>query len=165
MSKAKGPVYTVYFRRRRECKTDYQKRLALVKSGKPRMVVRKSNAGIMVQFVDYDSKGDKILSCANGKSLKKLYSWPSKRNVYTAYLCGLLAAKKAHKAKVSEFVLDLGLQIPSKGSVLFAALKGAVDAGLKTSFSEDMLPKEKLTNVPEAIKGKFEEVKGKISSS
>jgi len=165
MSKAKGPVYTVYFRRRRECKTDYKKRLALVKSGKPRMVVRKSNSGVIVQFVNYDTKGDKIISYANGKTLQKNFSWPAKRNVYTAYLCGLLAGKNAQKEKVSEFVLDLGLQIPSKGSVLFAALKGAVDSGLKTSFSEEMIPTEKLANVPDAIKGKFEEAKKKISSS
>lgn len=165
MSKAKGPVYTVYFRRRRECKTDYQKRLALVKSGKPRMVVRKSNSGVIVQFVNYDINGDKVVSYANGKTLQKQFSWPSKRNVYTAYLCGLLAGKNAQKGKVSEFVLDLGLQIPSKGSILFAALKGAVDSGLKTNFSEDMVPSEKLENVPEALKGKFEEAKKKISSS
>ena len=43
MGKATGPTYTVPFKRRRENLTNYAKRLALLKSMKPRMVVRKSN--------------------------------------------------------------------------------------------------------------------------
>ncbi|MDK2384746.1 MAG: 50S ribosomal protein L18, partial [Candidatus Korarchaeota archaeon] len=37
---ARSARYKVRFRRRREGKTDYKKRLALLKSGLPRMVVR-----------------------------------------------------------------------------------------------------------------------------
>ena len=37
MTRAKGPTYDVSFRRRREGKTRYNKRLAYVKSGLPRM--------------------------------------------------------------------------------------------------------------------------------
>ena len=40
------PTYNVSFRRRLEGKTNYQKRLALMKSGKAKLVVRKSNARI-----------------------------------------------------------------------------------------------------------------------
>jgi len=50
MTRAKGPSYVVYYRRRREGKTDYAKRLALVKSGKTRMVVRRSNKGLVIQL-------------------------------------------------------------------------------------------------------------------
>jgi len=162
MARATSPVYVVYFRRRRECKTNFAKRLALIKSGLPRMAVRKSNRGFVVQFIEYDSKGDKILASATGSSLKKQFGWPSKRNVCTAYLCGLLAGSIAKKNKVSDFVLDVGLHIPTKGGTLFAALKGALDAGLKTNFSEEMMPSEKLSKIPDAIKAQFDQAKSKI---
>jgi len=163
MSKATSPVYTVYFRRRREGKTNFVKRLGLVKSGVPRFVVRKSNRGFVVQFIEYDPKGDKVLASATGVSLNKKFGWQSKRNVYTAYLCGLYAGAQAKKKKVSEFILDVGLYIPTKGSVIFAALKGAVDAGLKTSYSEEMVPSQKLSNVPDAMKSQFTQVKEKVA--
>jgi large subunit ribosomal protein L18 len=165
MSRARSPVYTVYFRRRREGKTNYAKRLGLVKSNKTRMVVRKSNKSVTVQFVEYSAGGDVILSSATGAALKKQFKWEPRCNVYTAYLCGLYAAGLAKKKKVSEFVLDLGLQMPTKGSVVFAALKGAVDAGLKTGFSEEMLPADKLGNVPDKYKPQFEDAKKRILAS
>ena len=49
---ADSPIYKVSFRRRREKKTDYAKRLALVKSGKFRLVVRKSNSDTYAQIVE-----------------------------------------------------------------------------------------------------------------
>jgi large subunit ribosomal protein L18 len=164
MARATSPVYTVYFRRRREGKTNFAKRLALVKGGKPRLVVRKSNRGFTVQLVDFDPKGDKVLTTVTGPALKKKFSWPSKRNMHTAYLCGLLAGHQAKKKKVSEFVLDVGLHIPTKGSVLYAALKGAVDAGLKTSFNEEMVS-DKLAKTPAAVKAQFDQAKSKILAS
>jgi len=84
MTKAKGPSYRVYFRRRREGKTNFAKRLALVKGGKTRMVVRRSNKGVLVQFIDFDPKGDRTLLTVSGAHLAKLFKWPSKRNVWTA---------------------------------------------------------------------------------
>jgi large subunit ribosomal protein L18 len=77
----------------------------------------------------------------------------------------MLAASYAKKKKVSDFVLDIGMYTPSKGSVVFAALKGAVDAGLKTTFDESLVPSEKLSNVPEALKAQFEQAKKKILES
>ena len=62
MTKAKGPTYEVPFRRRREKKTNYEKRLALVKGEKPIMVVRRSNRYITVQFVEFNPKGDKTVT-------------------------------------------------------------------------------------------------------
>lgn len=164
MARAKTPTYNVPFRRRREKVTDYKKRLALVKSGKPRMVVRKSNRGIKVQFIEFDTKGDKTLASVDGQTLHKKYGWSSRRNVYTAYLAGLLGAKMASGKGVKDFVVDLGLQKASKGSVLFAAVKGAVDAGLKTNYDEEKVPTKKLENVKEIYKKKFEEIKKSIVS-
>jgi len=163
MTRAKSPAYRLQFRRRREGKTDFAKRLALIKSGLPRMVVRRSNKGLVVQFVEFDPKGDKTLLTVNGATLKKALKWDSKRNVWTAYLAGLYAGKEAAKKGVKEFVFDMGRYTPSKGNVLFAALKGAADSGLKVSFKDEMVPLDKLANPPEAIKSAFEKAKSSIS--
>lgn len=162
MTRAKGPTYEVAFRRRREKKTNFQKRLALVKSEKPKMVVRRSNRYVTVQFVEFKPKGDVTLLTVNGTKLKKMFNWPSKRNVWSAYLAGLYAGREASKKGVKEFVLDLGMRTASKGSVVFAALQGAVDAGLKTSYSDEKVPKDKLSNPPDAVKAMFEDTKKKI---
>jgi len=130
------------FRRRREGKTNYRKRLALLKSGKPRVVVRKSNKNIRVQFAIYEKEGDKIITSAMGNELKK-YEWDgSLSNTPAAYLTGLLAGKKALKKGIKEGILDIGLYTPVKGARIFAALKGVVDAGVNVPYSEEIIPSE-----------------------
>ena len=47
-----------------------------------------------------------------------------------------MAGKLAQKKGVKEFVLDMGMYTPSKGSVIFAAQKGASDAGLTTKLRQ-----------------------------
>jgi len=163
MTKADGPSFRVYFRRRREGKTNFAKRLALVKGGKTRMVVRRSNRDIVVQFVDFDPKGDRTLLTVSGAHLSKLYKWPSKRNVWTAYLAGLMAGKLAKLKGVKEFILDMGMYVPSKGSVIFAAQKGASDAGLATSLDKEKSPEAKLSEPPEKYKAIFNDVKKQIA--
>ncbi|MBD3209848.1 50S ribosomal protein L18 [Candidatus Micrarchaeota archaeon] len=163
MTRAKGPKFTLYPRRRREEKTNYRRRLAQIKAGKTRMVVRRSNKNIAVQFVNFDPAGDRTVAAVDGRHLEKEYKWPSKRNVWTAYLAGLEAGRKAQEKGVKEFILDMGMYTPSKGSVVFAALKGAVDSGLKTDFDKEMVPEDKLSSPPESYKSKFEELKGKIA--
>jgi len=138
MSKATGPVYKVAFRRRRQSLTNYAKRLALVKAELPRMVVRKSRKGVLVQFVQFSPEGDNVLACAKSSQLSK-FGWSPRRNTPSAYLTGMLAAKLASAKKVSDFVLDIGLATPSKGAIVFAAAQGALDAGLKTSFDSKMI--------------------------
>ena len=69
MSKAFGPLYNVHFRRRREGKTDYAKRLSLLKSGKPRLVVRRTNTSIVVQVIEFGEKGDKTIVSVTSKAL------------------------------------------------------------------------------------------------
>ncbi|MFH1222352.1 MAG: 50S ribosomal protein L18 [Candidatus Micrarchaeota archaeon] len=162
MTRAKGPTFDVAFRRRREKRTNYAKRLALVKSGVPRMVVRKSNRYILVQFIEFQSEGDRCLVTVDANKLKKATGWEARRNSWTAYLAGLLAGKEAMKKGVTNFVLDVGMQTPSKGAVVFAALKGAVDAGLKNTYDEGMVPSAKLANPPEKLKAAFEGAKSKL---
>ena len=66
-----GPRYHVKPRRHRERKTDYRLRLKLLRSKKPRIVVRKSLKAIRVQFVEYNPQGDKILASAVSNELSK----------------------------------------------------------------------------------------------
>ncbi|MEM4348134.1 MAG: 50S ribosomal protein L18 [Candidatus Anstonellaceae archaeon] len=138
MGKATGPKYKVAFRRRRLNLTNYAKRLALIKGGRPRMVVRKSSRNVTVQFIDFSPQGDKVICSAEGRELLE-FGWVPHCNSPTAYLVGLLAGKRAKKAGVENFNLDIGMQTPSKGAVVFAALQGALDAGLSTNYPEKMI--------------------------
>ena len=135
-------TYATKFKRRSKGKTDYKKRLGLLKSGLPRLVVRILSRQAIVQVVGYAEKGDHILTGATSLELKK-YGWNSHRgNVCAAYLTGLLAGKKAKKLGVKKAVLDIGLLTPVKGSNVFSALKGFVDAGIKVPHSKECLPSE-----------------------
>lgn len=156
----------VPFKRKFEGKTDYRKRLALLKSGKPRLVVRKTLNNCYVQVVQYGHEGDIVLAAAGSEELKKL-GWTLHRgNIPAAYLTGLLCGEKAKKKGVKEAIFDTGLHTTVKGSVIFAALKGAVDAGLSIQHTDDILPPEDRLK-GKHIKGKdvekeFEAVKRKI---
>jgi len=156
--------YLMPFKRRRKKKTYYKKRLALIKSGKIRVVIRRSLSNIIVQFVDYDAKGDKTLVSAFSTELKK-YGCTRTGNVPASYLTGLLAGKRAKDKKIEEAILDLGLQTSTKGSRIYAALKGVLDAGVNVPHSEKILPDEnriKGVHISEDVSKQFEDVKNKI---
>jgi len=166
---ATGPSYRVPFRRRREGKTDYRSRKALVLSRLPRLVVRHTLKHIIVQIIKAETTGDQIVVSANSRELAKTYGWQGNcRNVPAAYLTGLLCGFKAIVHDVKNTVLDIGLHSPSKGARVFAALKGVLDAGVTVPHSENMLPDEtrisgkhiadygsQLSSNPEAYKQKF----------
>ena len=137
---AKGPRYRVAYRRRREGKTDYQARRTLAVSERPRFVVRPSNKNLVIQLVTSKVEGDYVLAQANSKDLEG-YGWlGGNKNTSAAYLLGLIAGKKASKEGIEEANLDLGLKRPTKGSKIFAAVKGAQDAGLYVPCDGDILP-------------------------
>ncbi len=162
---ARNAIYRVKMRRRREGKTNYRKRLAYLKSGKPRAVVRKTLKYIIVQIVEYNDDGDRILVGLNSSHLAK-YGWKgSFKNTPAAYLTGYLAGKLALKKGIKEAVLDIGLQSPIKGSRVFAALKGMVDAGMSIPHSEDVYPAEeriKGEHISNDVAKMFDEVKNNI---
>jgi large subunit ribosomal protein L18 len=138
-----GPRYHVKPRRRREGKTDYRKRLKLLRSRKVRMVVRKSIKNTQVQFIEYKEGGDNILVTANSKELINKYSWKfSTATTPAAYLTGILAGKRAKEKGIDECVLDTGRHPPTTGSKIFASVKGIVDAGVDCPHSKEKLPKE-----------------------
>lgn len=168
MIMATGPRYKVPFRRRRQGRTDYRRRLALVKSGKARAVVRSSNKHTMVQLVTYDSGGDKVVASAVSTELAKLGWKHSGRSTPGAYLTGYLAGRRAIGKGVEEAVLDIGLREPVKGCVIFAATKGLVDAGVVVPHNDDMLPPEdriKGKHMKDGTEGLFDDVKGKIGGA
>ncbi len=139
----RGPRYRVPLRRRREGKTNYRKRFKLVISGKPRLVVRITNEYVIVQVVEARIEGDRVIAAAHSRELAKHYGWLGDgNNTSAAYLTGLLAGYRARLKGVEEAVLDIGLRTPVKGSRVFAALKGALDAGLRVPHSEEILPEE-----------------------
>ena len=152
---ASNKRYTLKFRRRREGRTDYHKRLSMLKSRKNRLVVRKTNSNTIVQVVGYKPDGDVIIASASSSQLKKLGWEHGTANLPAAYLTGYMAGLKAKKAKVGEAIVDIGLQAPSHGGRLFAAVKGAIDAGLAVHASQDAFPpEERLTggHINEGIK-------------
>ena len=145
---ATGPRYKVAFRRRREYRTDYYARKKLLASRETRAVVRRSSKNITIQFADFTMEGDTIAVAATTRELKKMGWEYSCSSIPAAYLVGYLAGKRAIKADIEYAVLDIGMQIPKHGGVLFAAVKGMMDAGLEIPCGEGVIPSE------DRIKGK-----------
>ena len=139
---ATGSRYFVAFRRRREGKTDYYQRTKLVVADVPRMVVRKTNRHIIVQLVTAEMDGDRTLVAANSAELEKYGYTGSTSSTPAAYLTGMLFAVKAKKAKQERAILDIGLNRATPGARVFAALKGAVEAGLAIPHGEEILPSD-----------------------
>lgn len=164
--------YILPLKRRKEKKTNYNRRLKLLLSKKPRLVVRKSLKYTYAQIIKYQKNSDQTLVSCSSKNLSK-FGWKgSYSNVPAAYLTGFLIGKKAVKNKIKSAVLDVGLQSCTKGGKIYAVLKGAIDAGLnipKSEKTEEMFPSE------DRIKGKhikdkeiekiFNSVKAKIEKS
>lgn len=154
-------------KRRLRQKTDYRKRLGLLKSGKTRLVVRRSLDNIGVQFISFATKGDNTKAACFSKELKKEgFDWKfGCGNVPAAYLTGFLAGVRAKKNNISEAVLDSGLQTSTKGSRIYAAVKGVIDAGVNVNVSQDVLPKDERISgkhINGDIEKNFAETKQKI---
>ncbi len=142
---ATGARYFVPFRRRKEGKTDYYRRAKLVISDRPRMVVRKTNRHIIIQLVTAELDGDRTLVTANSAELAEYGFRGSASNIPAAYLTGMLFAVKAMNADQTCAVLDIGLHRASKGARVFAALKGAVTAGLDVPHRPEIFPDDDRT--------------------
>ncbi|MCK4883701.1 MAG: 50S ribosomal protein L18 [Candidatus Diapherotrites archaeon] len=140
---ATNATYALKFSRRRQKKTNYKKRLAQVKSNKPRFVVRITANNVSAQFIEYKVEGDVVLAVAHSKNLVKLGWKGHTGNTSSAYLTGYLAGLRAKKSKVKEAIFDLGLRSPTKGAAFYAVLKGALDAGVEIPVgNEEIMPTE-----------------------
>jgi large subunit ribosomal protein L18 len=160
-------------RRRKEGRTDFRLRLKLLKSGKPRLVIRKSLNNLICQVVKYNPKGDTVIVSADSRELSKMGWKHHCGNIPSAYLTGLLCGTRAKKEKLQGIVLDLGLYTSVKGSRLYACLKGALDSGgLDIPHSEEILPPEErisgrhiasFSKKSAAIEKDFQALKAKIA--
>jgi large subunit ribosomal protein L18 len=135
---ATGPRYKVPMRRRREARTNYHQRLRLLKSGKPRLVARKSNRHVRAQLILAGPQGDETAAAASSEDLAE-YGWEAPTgNLPAAYLTGLLAGVRAVEAGLEEAVLDIGLNTATPGNQVFAVQEGAIDAGLEVPHNDDV---------------------------
>lgn len=162
-----SPTFRLQFKRKTDGKTDYKKRLRLLESRKPRLVVRRSAKYIQAQIVSFEEKGDKTLASANSRSLKKLGWNFACDNTPAAYLVGLAIGKVALKNKIGEAILDSGLYRSTKGNRIYAVVKGAIDAGLKVPASPEIFPSEdrisgKHIEKSKDLPAKFEQIKQTI---
>lgn len=153
-------------RRRLEAKTDYKARLALLNSEKLRLVVRKSNKFITIQLVESSIAQDKVILGTNSKILLEK-GWPkelagSLKSLPAAYLTGVLLGKMAKEKGISDAILDIGMYRAVKKSRLFAAVKGAIDAGLKVPCSKEALPEMEIIK-NEKVKPFFDKVLGGLT--
>ncbi|UCD97258.1 MAG: 50S ribosomal protein L18 [Candidatus Bathyarchaeota archaeon] len=139
---ARGPSYRVPFRRRREGKTDYKARRALLISRQPRAVIRASLKHTTVQIIQATLAGDMIIASGNSRQLKA-YGWKGAcGNLSAAYLTGLLCGSKATEKKVTRAIPDIGMHQPTKGARVFASLKGLMDAGVNLPVDQKKFPDE-----------------------
>jgi len=135
---ATGPRYKVPMRRRREARTNYHQRLRLLKSGKPRLVARKSNQHIRAQLILTGPQGDETMASASSEDLAE-YGWEAPTgNLPAAYLTGLLAGKRAVDAGLETAVLDIGLNTATPGNKVFAVQEGVIDAGLEVPHNDEV---------------------------
>lgn len=152
-------------RRRRDAKTDYKARFAMLKSEKPRLVVRKTNRYIIAQLVDSDLAQDKtIIKMTTQNLLSK--GWPkekagSLKSLPAAYLLGFMIGKNS-KDKIKSAILDTGLHRNVSGSRVYAVLKGAVDAGLQIAHNPEAFPSEERLNSNKELAPLINQIKEKL---
>jgi large subunit ribosomal protein L18 len=96
---------------------------------------------ISIQLIKAEMGGDRVIVSAHSNEVAEKYGWQGGGgSLPVAYLTGLLVGYKATANDVKETVLDLGLHAPSKGSRVFAALKGVLDSGVVVPHDESKLP-------------------------
>lgn len=142
---------TDYQQRRNLLRQDVNK-FGAVKS---RLVVRFTNSKVICQIVKAFVDGDRVVASADSTELKKFGVTFGLTNYFAAYATGMLCARRAlgvnglshyevnteigeHKLtedadderRAYKVFLDVGLKRATKGAKVFAAMKGASDAGL-----------------------------------
>jgi len=139
---ARGTVYKVVFRRRREDKTDYHFRKRLIMSGSLRLVIRKSLNHTNLQIVEAKIEGDSVLAHASTIELKK-FGWKGGTgNLPAAYLAGYLLGKRALKKGLNSAIVDFNGYKMTGSNRLFASLKGVIDAGVEVPHDEKIIPED-----------------------
>lgn len=135
----KNPA-TVPYRRVREHRTNYLKRMKLLFSPKPRLIVRLTNTKVIGQVVAFTPGGDKIVTAGDSGILRK-YGWTySLKSVPAAYLMGYYLGRKTLARGHREAVFDTGLRNPLNHGRQYAFLNGLLDAGVLVPHGEGIFP-------------------------
>ena len=169
-------------RRRREHKTDYGKRIKILKGRIPRIIFRKSNKYVLAQYVSSKQAQDKVEFGVISKDLLK-YGWPKEsqaglKSISASYLTGFLIGKKIMSKALENPILDtettnkqqvvpdFGMQRMLHKTRTYAFLNGLIDAGVKIKYDKKLFPEE------DRIKGKhmkakvpFDEIKSRIEKN
>lgn len=157
-------------RRRLENKTDYAKRLNLLKGSHPRIVVRKTNRYIIAQYAISKEAQDSIKTGIVSKELLN-FGWPkeaegSLKSITAAYLTGLLFGKKIiSKGLSKDPIIDIGMTRKLHKTKIYGFVKGLADAGVSIKYKEGVFPDEKRIrgeHLKSKGKIKFDEIKSKI---
>ena len=159
-------------RRRREYKTDYGKRIKILKGKVPRIIFRKSNRYVIAQYISSKQAQDKIEFGENSKNLLK-YGWPkdfkgSLKSIPASYLTGFLIGKEIINKKLENPILDFGMQRILHKTKTYAFLKGLIDAGIKIQSDEKLFPDEskiKGKHMKKDFSNTFEQIKSKIEKN
>jgi len=145
-------------KRRKQNRTDYLGRLKLLKSGKPRVVFRKTNKYIIAQYVTSKQAQDKIVFGVNSKDLMA-HGWKeesgSLKSIPASYLIGYLIGKQIIKKSLETPIVDFGMTRVLHKTKTYAFLKGLIESGVKIKCDKGFPDEEK-------IKGKVEVEKIKL---
>ena len=156
---ARSRRFTVRLKRVRTGKTNYKSRLKTLSSKKIRLVIRKKLNILIAQFIKYEVKGDRVITSATTKDLRK-FGWNCHlNNIPASYLLGYLVGIKSQEHNIKEAILDIGLHPSVNGSSIFAVLKGVIDSGLKIPVNEEILPSEERVS-GKHIQGYCSKIKG-----
>jgi large subunit ribosomal protein L18 len=152
-------------RRRAQAKTDYRARIQLLKSSKPRLVIRKTNRYIIGQLISSFHAQDKVIATVTTKELIK-EGWPkdksgSLKSLVAAYLGGKLLASKIKKDN-NEAIVDFGLNRNIQKSRIYAFVKGMIDSGINIPCGEEALPSEEQISSNETLKDIFTKLNKKL---
>lgn len=158
-------------KRRKNNKTDYSRRMNLLKGGFPRVVFRKTNRYIIAQYITSKEAQDKVIFGVTSKVLLE-YGWPkelqgSLKSTPAAYLTGFLFGKMVIEKKLETPILDIGmLRNPHKGKI-FGFLQGLKDSGVDIKSEEEYYPGEdriKGKHLKKDFSGIFEGIKSTIEN-
>jgi len=159
----KGPSRTIR-RRRKEGKTDYKARFGFLKSGMPRVVVRRTNRYVIAQIISSDVAQDKVIAEVNSKELLSK-GWPkelagSLKSLPACYLAGYLLGKKSKD--IQKGILDIGLQRSISKNRIYSFLKGLVDSGFEIAHDEKVFPSDEMLSKNEKTGKLIKQIKEKL---
>lgn len=121
--------------------------MGLLKSSKPRIVIRRTNQYFVVQAIESFEAQDRVIKGVSSKDLIAK-GWDEKsagslKSVPAAYLTGLLLAKEL---KTKDFIIDLGMAKNIAGNRNYAVVKGLIDGGLNINANPESLPSDERVN-------------------